>query len=266
MIDSPESMISEIRRCGILPLSKGVLPGWSVQEMTDPDFWFTTSDEIGPWDWKIDVLETGNIIYGKFMRRRASFATLECYRHLMNWRRSQSRYRMALGDEYSEKTLDDRLMRLLSPSALSIIREYGSVEPSELRRILDVRMPLSERQKIGGHLEKYFVPSVRRQGVDFLLQFLDMGTWVVNGGFQRVFRGPNLEYSGWQKTFMVTPEGFLRSEETSGETQPWVVAAGLEEGCCLEVDCSPEESREFLAWRVVSSVDGIAEEDILKLI
>ena len=43
-VNSPESMIQAIKEIGIIPFSKNSIPGWSIQEITDPDFWFTTSD------------------------------------------------------------------------------------------------------------------------------------------------------------------------------------------------------------------------------
>lgn len=82
-IQSPEDMISIIRTVGMIPFSRCAVPGWSIQELTNPDFWFTTSDQLGPWDWKVDAVRDG-IIYGKFLSRKSAFATGEMYRHLMN--------------------------------------------------------------------------------------------------------------------------------------------------------------------------------------
>lgn len=52
-------------------------------------------------------------------------------------------------------------------------------------------MPLEVRKKVGGHVEKYLIPKVTKQAVDFLLVFLDMGTWTVVGDISRVYSGPN---------------------------------------------------------------------------
>ena len=67
------------------------MSGWSIEELTHPDFWFYSSDVLGPWDWKIDAIHEG-MIYGKYISRRSAFATEEMYRHLMNWRRSLPKY------------------------------------------------------------------------------------------------------------------------------------------------------------------------------
>ena len=70
---SPESMISAIQEIGIIPFSKNTIAGWSIQELTDPDFWFTTSTQLSPWDWKIEAVRDG-IVYGKFISRKSAFA------------------------------------------------------------------------------------------------------------------------------------------------------------------------------------------------
>ena len=108
-VNSPESMIQAIKEIGIIPFSKNSIPGWSIQEITDPDFWFTTSDQLGPWDWKVEAVREG-IVYGKFVGRKSAFATEECFRHLMNWRRSLPKYQIPLGAKFKPKTLDDKLM------------------------------------------------------------------------------------------------------------------------------------------------------------
>ena len=63
-IDSPEKMIKAIREIGLIPFFKSPVSGWSIEELTHPDYWFYTSDELGPWDWKIDAFHDG-ISYGK---------------------------------------------------------------------------------------------------------------------------------------------------------------------------------------------------------
>ena len=82
LIISPERMIAGIRELGIVPFFRSRVPGWSVEDQTDPDFWFYTSDVLGPWDWKIDAVREGDIAYGKFLSGKAAFATTRWYRHL----------------------------------------------------------------------------------------------------------------------------------------------------------------------------------------
>lgn len=73
-INSAQSMINVIREVGMIPLFRSPVRGWSIEELTHPDWWFYSSDELGPWDWKVDAVREG-IVYGKYISRRAAFAT-----------------------------------------------------------------------------------------------------------------------------------------------------------------------------------------------
>ena len=42
--------------------------------------------------------------------------------------------------------------------------------------------------------------------MDSVIQFLQMGTWTVIGDFERVYRGPELTYRGWQRASNTTPD------------------------------------------------------------
>ena len=248
---SPESMIQAIKEIGIIPFSKNSIPRWSIQEITDPDFWFTTSDQLGPWDWKIEAVREG-IIYGKFIGRKSAFATKDFYSHLMNWRRSLPKYQIPLGAKFKAKTLDDKLMVHLSPTLLQLIREKESLDSSEIRALLEELVPEETRKQVGGCIEKYLIPHIKRQATDILIQHLDMGTWTIVGDITRVYKGPNCEYKGWQKNSVTTPELLFGSLSQPSENPSW--ARHLEP--CTEnvilADCTPEESREFL----ISMIEG----------
>ena len=191
-IDSPEAMIAAIRHFGILPFFKCGVPGWSVEELTAPGCWIFEDDDavLGPWDWKIDAVREGDIAYGKFLGGKAAFATVEWYRELMNWRRSQPRWRMAVGGRYRVTTAHDKLMKRLAPVALAAIREAGALEARELRLICSAHEQTP----------------IKKNVMDSIIQFLQMGTWSVIGDFERVYRGPDLTYNGWQRASNTTPD------------------------------------------------------------
>ena len=268
LIDSPESMAALIREAGIIPFARNTVPGWSIEELTAPGCWPWDSeagDELGPWDWKIEVIRQGDIAYGKFIRNKAAFATVGWYRHLMNWRRSLPKYRMALGEEYQGNTQMDQLYRLLSPTLLSAIREYGSVEGSDVRKILSERTTSEQRSAIKGSLEKYLVPEVRRPVADYLNQYLEMGTWTVIGDFQRVYRGPNLEYKGWQKSSITTPDELFGTEQIQEDAPFW--ARFIEEKGNNDIpDCSPEKSRDLIIAQILKNFPDADRKELMKLI
>ena len=191
-IDSPEGLIAAIRHFGVLPFFRCGVPGWSVEDLTAPGCWFSDEEDtfLGPWDWKIDAVREGDIAYGKFLGGKAAFATVPWYRELMNWRRSLPRYRMAEGGRYRAATAHDKLMKRLAPVALSAIREAGALEARELRLICSA----AENAP------------VKKGTMDSIVQFLQMGTWTVIGDFERVYRGPDLHYVGWQRASNTTPD------------------------------------------------------------
>lgn len=267
-IDSPQSMSTAIRQAGIIPFVRNTVPGWSVEELTAPGYWFwddAAEGELGPWDWKIEVIAEGDIAYGKFIRNKAAFATLEYYGHLMNWRRSQPKYRMALGEEYDGSTHMDQLFRLLSPTLLSAIKEYGTVDGSEIRKIISERTTPEQRGQIKGCMEKYLVPQVKRPAADYLNQYLEMGTWTVVGDFRRVYRGPDLEYKGWQKSSITTPDELFGTEGTD-KSEPFWTKFIQDNRSSIIPDCNPIESRDFIIDKIRENFPDAKRDELLKLI
>lgn len=268
MIDSHEAMSAAIRRVGIIPFVHNTVPGWSIEELTAPGCWFMDEDAagvLGPWDWKIEVLAGGDIAYGKFIRNKAAFATVEWYRHLMNWRRSLPKYRMAIGEDFLGHTQMDQLFRLFSPTLLSAIKELGAVEGSDIRKILTEMTTEEERGKIKGCMEKYLLPTVKRPVADYLNQYLEMGTWTVVGDFRRVYRGPNLEYKGWQKSSITTPDELFGPVQAEDDGPFW--ARFIEERTERSVkDCTPEESRDLIIGKIRENFPEADRAELLKLI
>lgn len=248
-ITSREEMIAVIREIGMVPFTKCTVPGWSIQEMTGHEFWFMSSDELGPWDWRIDAIHEG-LVCGKFISQKTAFATEEMYRHLMNWRRSLPKYQVAEGGESKTATIDDRLHKYLSPTLLSAIRENESLESSELRGVLEKNVPMEVREMIGGYIGRQLIPKVKKQAVDFVLNYLDMGTWTVIGDVTRVYRGPNCEYKGWQRNTITTPEALFSVTDKPSENPFWAkfVDDGTENA--ILIDCSPKESRDYIIENV----------------
>ena len=168
---SPESMHRLILEYGILPFFENPVAGYSVEEHTAPENWFT-DESLGPWDWKIDCVQSGDIAYGKFLwGGKAAFATVEVYRELMNWRRSQ---------EKNRPTEDQA-------KVLAYMEENGSISIAEVRKLL----------------------GVKKSAADALMAKLQYQTRVVTGDIMRVYRGSDLHYSGWQRSSFCTPEALF---------------------------------------------------------
>ena len=215
------SMLEAIKTCGIIPFFENPVTGFSIEEMTPPGSWFTDED-LGPWDWKVDVVQSGEIVYGKFLcGGKAAFATPEWYAHLRNWRLSQEKYK---------PTTEGR-------KVLKLIEKEGSCVSRQVRELLNVKKSKS----------------------DSVLANLMNGTRLIIGDIQRVYKGPNLEYKGWQTASYCTPESlFERPAEDFG---PWHIG-----GSTLKCDCSPEESYSILRNHIMELFPEATEKQLDKII
>ena len=168
-------MCDAIRAAGIIPFFKGPVPGFSIEEITPPEHWFATSEELGPWDWKIAAVQSGDIAYGKFLcGGKAAFATVEWYAHLRNWRLSLP--------EYQPDSAGREVLRLAA--------EQGSVSSADIRHLL----------------------GLKKAAADGVSSRLMHQTRLLIGDIERVYRGPSLKYSGWQHCSFCTPEALFSAD------------------------------------------------------
>ena len=219
-------MARTIRRLGIVPFFSNRIPGYSIQDLTRPGCWFDgDEDPLGPWDWKIECLHEGDIAYGKFLfGGKAAFATVEWYRELMNWQRSR-----------------------LSPDAegeriLAYLAENGSITIREVRTLL----------------------GVKKSAADAAMTRLQHQCRVVTGDIPRVYRGPTLQYAGWQVSLFCTPEALFRKDEVPMAGFPGFPFA--EDADPLRTDHSPDESLECLVDHILSVVPTASREDVVKML
>lgn len=183
-INCPEAMLKVIRELGIVPFFANAIEGFSIEEFTAPGYWFDDEDgELGPWDWKIDVVQTGVTAYGKYLfGGKAAFATVDWYRELMNYRRSLAKCQPQGIDK----------------EVFEAIVSAGSIQPSELR--------------------KQF--KIKKNQIDKIITHLEFSTLVVVGDITRVYRGPDLHYSGWQRSSVCTPEALFDLGKASCDRMP----------------------------------------------
>ena len=194
-VTSPESMYETIMELGLVPFFENPVPGYSIEEMTPPQFWFDGDGAaLGPWDWKIFAVQSGDIAYGKFLwGGKAAFATLDWYGHLLNWRRSQPKY---------QPTAPQRQI-------LAYLEQYGSIGIREVRGLL----------------------GVKKSEADTLITRLQLQCRVVTGDILRVYRGEDLHYNGWQRSSFCTPEALF--EAPSGAAgNPFFSGSGLSIPTC----------------------------------
>ena len=165
------SMLALIRAYRMIPFFSNPIEGYSIEDHTLPEFWFT-EDELGPWDWKIECIQNCDIAYGKFLwGGKASFAMVDVYRELMNWRRSLPKYR---------PTSDQQRI-------LDYMQEHDAISVADVRQLL----------------------GIKKSAADAILARLQMQTRIVTGVISRVYRGAEQKYSGWQRSCFCSPESLF---------------------------------------------------------
>lgn len=76
-----------VKEIGFLPLFAGGVAGFSVEEMTDPEGWWSADPERDPWEWREILAGRGEIAYGKFFNGRAGFISRNWLPYFANYRR-----------------------------------------------------------------------------------------------------------------------------------------------------------------------------------
>ena len=211
-VHNAESMYGTIQEWGLIPFFENVIPGYSIEELTPARYWFDgEEDGLGPWDWKIECVRSGEIAYGKFLLGgKAAFATLPWYRELRNYRLSLPKYQP---DAVQQQILD-------------YVDAHGAITVREVRRLL----------------------GVKKSAADAQITRLQMQCRLVTGELQRVYRGKDLHYSGWQIASFCRPEDLFEAPAFPGLAGFPGAAAGHP----LEPDCSPAESFERLCAHITA--------------
>lgn len=102
--DDPECLhtvdeaVAYIKTVGFLPLFKNEIPGFSLEERTVPEFWWSGDLERDPWAWREIIARQGEVVYGKFFNRKAGFITKEWLPYFVNYRRDGYDYDAAWED------------------------------------------------------------------------------------------------------------------------------------------------------------------------
>lgn len=86
-IHTVEQAMEYINRVGFLPLFKNNIQGFSLEERTVPEHWWTGDKARDPWEWRELIAGTGQIAYGKFFDKKAGFISKEWLPYFVNARR-----------------------------------------------------------------------------------------------------------------------------------------------------------------------------------
>ena len=225
-ITSAELMLDTIRELGIVPFFANPISGYSIEEMTAPENWFDTQENLSytPWDWKIPCVQSGEIAYGKFLLGgKAAFATIEWYAHLRNYRLAQPKYQP---DQAQQQVLD-------------YLKENGSSGIKEVRGLLNIK----------------------KGQADALICRLMQQCRVVTGDITRVYRGPDLHYNGWQFSSFCRPEDLFDKPAV-----PFFAGFSQADDSPLDTGTTPEESYHLLQEKIRSLAPEATDQQIARLL
>ena len=154
-IRSLDELVELIHAWGFVPFFRNSIPGFSLEELTPPELWFSDEQE-GPWEWKGPAIRNSGCAYGKFFSGKAVFVSPEFFPHFANLRREG----LDFWDIYDEGRISHGQRELF---------ELLEEEPSLLSRELKRRGGFSKDGK---------------KGFDGLLTKLQMGCFVVISDFE----------------------------------------------------------------------------------
>ncbi len=109
-IHTADELERRIEQAGFLPLFAGEIPGFSVEENTAPQQWWTGDEETDPWEWRGVIARRGRIAYGKFFDGKAGFLSPEWFPVFANYRRDGYDFDARWDDElagFREKKIMD---------------------------------------------------------------------------------------------------------------------------------------------------------------
>jgi hypothetical protein len=109
-IKSSDELSAYINEVGFLPLFKNCVPGFSVEEITGSNSWWSDDSISDPWSWREVIASEGRIAYGKLFGNRAGFVSKEWYPYLASYRRDgydfDSRYEDGLASHRAKRIIE----------------------------------------------------------------------------------------------------------------------------------------------------------------
>ena len=175
-LKSKEDIIGLVDEIGFLPFFKNEIKGFSIEEHTPNELWFSDVAE-GPWEWKGPVARSGNCLYGKFFGKKAGFISLDWFPDFANYRRD--------GYDFDSR-YDEGLALTKDKNVYDTIAEHGILLSKSLKSICNYRK--------GGN-----------KGFDTVITRLQMQSYVCIADFEYMRDKYGQQY-GWGVAKYSTPE------------------------------------------------------------
>ncbi len=179
-IHTVEEAIAYIQKIGFLPLFKNDIPGFSLEERTVPDYWWSDQPDKDPWAWRTVIARTGEIAYGKFFDKKAGFIAREWVPVFANYRRDGYNFDALYEDGKAPNKHKKIMDNFMDDNA------EAEIYSNELKK----------KAGFGKNMEK---------GYDGAITGLMMQLYLCNCDFRKRRNKKNQEY-GWDVAIYSTPE------------------------------------------------------------
>lgn len=190
--DDPECLhtvdeaIEYINEVGFLPLFKNEIPGFSLEERTVPEYWWSGNKTLDPWEWREIIASRGDIAYGRFFDKKAGFISKEWFPYFANYRR----------DGYDFDALwDDEKASIRQKKIMDVLETCDEIYSNDLK------------QKAGFGKEG-------EKGFDGVITELQMMTYLVIRDF-RQRKNKKGEAYGWPIAIFTKPENLYGREHVT---------------------------------------------------
>lgn len=105
-----QELVNWIDEIGFLPLFGNGVEGFSAEEHTAPDYWWSGDRREDPWEWREIIAASRKVAYGKFFGNKAGFIGLEWLPYFVNYRRNgydfDARWQDGLANRREKKIMD----------------------------------------------------------------------------------------------------------------------------------------------------------------
>jgi len=108
-----QELVNWINEIGFLPLFGNEVEGFSAEEHTSSDYWWTGNRQEDPWEWREIIAASTQVAYGKFFGNKAGFISLEWLPYFVNCRRDgydfDARWQDGLANRREKKIMEHYL-------------------------------------------------------------------------------------------------------------------------------------------------------------
>ncbi len=108
-IKNLDELYEYINTVGFLPLFRSHVDGFSLEELTASEAWWSETEE-DPWNWRSLASESGKVVYGKFFGRKAGFLSKEWLPYFASYRRDgydyDTTYELGMATRKSKRIMD----------------------------------------------------------------------------------------------------------------------------------------------------------------